>query len=106
VEYVGPVRDRQTSDFCSFFHLYSVIGWPEKVHICCGGQAEQKNATTSGALRRNNFTPTMGKVWAYFCVERAKVISITAFKEKIRKFLKVLVVHRLDLINPLIFLTK
>jgi hypothetical protein len=78
--------------FCAFFHVYPHMSRLQKFLICCAGQPEQKNAQK----RRME--------WAWFYFEWAKGIEVshTAFKGIIRKFLKMLVVHRVGIIYPLI----
>jgi hypothetical protein len=44
VEYKGQEGTQQTSPFCKFCHVYSLMGRPENVLICCGGQARGRNA--------------------------------------------------------------
>jgi hypothetical protein len=62
--------------------------------------AEPPGATASWDIHRNNFTP--GKVWVCFYFEGAKGRGATTFKGTIRQSLKVMAVHYIGIIHPLI----
>jgi hypothetical protein len=63
----GQLEDSHTTHFHKLFHVYSVMGVPEKVLICCGktcgAKIGAKPSVVAGcvALRRSFFTLAWAK---------------------------------------------
>jgi hypothetical protein len=58
-DFLGLAGGEPEKPFSHIFYVYSVMRWPEKVFICCGGQAKKKwaknsSVTTSTILHRKN----------------------------------------------------
>jgi hypothetical protein len=73
---VGPAGFSQASE---------VLGQPEKVLICFGGQAEEKmrekaSDTASVAIRRNNFTPARANSGPEFTWREQSRVETKSFR--------------------------
>jgi hypothetical protein len=74
------------------------MGRPEKLLLCCGGQAEEKMCENTRCYcllgpPEKIFYSGLGKAWTRFYFNGAKGWGITAFKWMIRKILQVLAVY-------------